>query len=226
MLIRSRFCWRGVATVEFHVVALFALLPLLLGTLQTGLLLVANHHVDYATFAAARRGAMSSGDPDAIRSEFTKAILPLFVSSVEPLNRDNVVTRVGGAYARAVVDVGLHARFTTLAPDAASQREVAIDREGRRIIPERFTELSGFRSSGGEPAEGGGRLLPAAACSFRQGVDDRCAAHCRSRSMAPLLLRFRTRANSIRGHQPHAIRLSCSWRVRVTPFPLRPARQC
>jgi Flp pilus assembly protein TadG len=136
---------RGVAAIEFHIVALFALLPLLLGTLQIGLLLVANHHVDYAAFAAARRGAVSHGDPDAIRSEFTRAIVPLFMSSAEPLNRSNVMTRVAGAYARAAVDVRLHARFTTLAPDPAAQREFAIEREGQWIIP---NDSLNFRSPG------------------------------------------------------------------------------
>jgi hypothetical protein len=117
------------------VVALLALLPLLLGTLQVGLLLVANHHVDYATFAAVRRGATAHGDPDAIKAEFTRAILPMFVSSAEPLNRENVVARVASAYARAVVDVGLHARFTAIAPDSAAQRDFSIYREGQRVIP-------------------------------------------------------------------------------------------
>jgi hypothetical protein len=131
--------------VEFFVVALFALLPLLLGTLQTGLLLVANHHVDYAAFAAARRGAVSHGASDAIRSEFTKAILPLFVSSAEPVDRDNIVSRVGSAYARAAIDVRLYARFSTLAPDSAAQREFGIEREGGRVIP---NDSLNYRSAG------------------------------------------------------------------------------
>ena len=131
--------------MEFYVVALFALLPLLLGTLQVGLLLVANHVVDFAAFAAVRRGAVANGEPDAIRSEFTRAMVPLFVSSTEPLTRDNVVTRVVRAYARAAIDVGLHARFATLAPDAAMQREFAVEREGQRVIP---SDSLNYRNSG------------------------------------------------------------------------------
>ena len=42
------------ATLEFHIVAVLALLPVCLGTLQIALLLVANHYVDFAAFAAAR----------------------------------------------------------------------------------------------------------------------------------------------------------------------------
>jgi TadE-like protein len=135
MLTRHQLRNQGVATVEFFVVALFALLPLLLGTLQVALLLVANHHVDFAAFAAARRGAASHGDPDAMRNEFTKAIVPLFVSSATPINRNNVVARVASAYARAAIDVRLHARFTTLAPDSAAKRDVAISRDGQPVIP-------------------------------------------------------------------------------------------
>jgi TadE-like protein len=135
MLNGSRFRSRGVATVEFYVVALLALLPLLLGTLQVALLLVANDLVDYAAFAAVRGGATNHGDPDAIRSGFTKAMVPLFVSSAEPLTRDNVMTRVVDAYARAAVDVRVHTRFTTLAPDSSAQRDLAIEREGQRVIP-------------------------------------------------------------------------------------------
>jgi hypothetical protein len=121
--------------VEFYIVALFALLPLLLGTLQVALLLVANHHVDFAAFAAARRGAVANGDPDAIRAGFTQGIVPLFLASDEPLDRSNVTVRVAGAYTRATVDVGLYARFTTLAPTDAAQRDFAIERDGQRVIP-------------------------------------------------------------------------------------------
>jgi hypothetical protein len=145
MLIHFRQHSRGVATTEFFIVALFALLPLLLGTLQTGLLLVANHHVDFAAFAAVRRGAVSHGDMEAIRNEFTRAMLPLFVSSAEPVDRDNIVARVASAYARAAVDVRLYARFATLAPDSAAQREFAIEREGGRIIP---NDALNYRSAG------------------------------------------------------------------------------
>jgi hypothetical protein len=121
--------------VEFYIVALFALLPLLLGTLQVSLLLVANHHVDFAAFAAARRGAVANGDPGAIREGFIQGIIPLFSASDEPLDRSNVAVRVARAYAVAAVDVALHARFTTLAPSAAAQRDFAVERERRRVIP-------------------------------------------------------------------------------------------
>jgi Flp pilus assembly protein TadG len=149
MLTRSRARSQGVATVEFYIVAILALLPLLLGTLQTALLLVANHHVDYAAFAAVRRGAVSNGDLDAIRKGFTQAIVPLFVSSGAQLNRENAASRISGAYARAAADVSLHARFTALAPGVTLQRESAIEREGQRVIP---NDSLSYRSLGVQEA--------------------------------------------------------------------------
>lgn len=135
MLITSRHAARGVASVEFFVVALFAMLPILLGTLQVCLLLVANHHVDYASFAAARRGAVSNGDLRAMQAAFVQSIVPLFVVSDEPIDRDNISTKVMSAYVRAAADVALFARFRTLAPSVAVQRELSINRDGRRVIP-------------------------------------------------------------------------------------------
>lgn len=143
MLITSRHESRGAATVEFFIVALFAMLPILLGTLQVCLLLVANHHVDHASFAAARRGAVSNGDLRAMQAGFVQSIVPLFVVSDEPIGRDNVAARVMSAYARAAADVALFARFRTLAPDAAAQRELSISREGRRVIPNDALEYRG-----------------------------------------------------------------------------------
>jgi TadE-like protein len=135
MLIPSLIQTRGVATVEFVVVSLFALLPMLLGTLQVALLLVANHQVDYAAFSAARQGAVSNGDMGAMRGEFAKALVPLFVTSAESLDRDNVTGRVIGAYAKAILDVGLYARFELLSPANDAQEDFAIERDGRRVIP-------------------------------------------------------------------------------------------
>lgn len=130
---RLRSC--GAATVEFVIVSLFALLPMLLGTLQVALLLVANHHVDFAAFSAARRGAVSNGALGAMRSEFTKALVPLFVASGNSLDRDNVTSHVAVAYAKAALDVGLYARLSLLSPGREAQEDFAIDRDGRRIIP-------------------------------------------------------------------------------------------
>ena len=54
--------------------ALFALLPLCLGTLQLALLLAENHHIDHAEFLATRHAAMSQGDLDAARRQLRRVV--------------------------------------------------------------------------------------------------------------------------------------------------------
>jgi Flp pilus assembly protein TadG len=126
---------RGAATVEFHIVALLAVLPLCLGIVQMALLMVENHHIDHAAFMAARQGAVTQGDPGAMRRAFASAVTPLLVSAASPVNRSNVVARVAEAYARAAADVALHARLRVVSPSADAQADFAITREGRRVIP-------------------------------------------------------------------------------------------
>jgi len=126
---------RGAALVEFHIVALFALVPLCLGTLQMALLLVENHHIDHAAFLAARHGAVSHGDLSQIRRAFTQAATILFVQSGTPVDRANVVARVAMAQATAAADVAAYARLRLLAPDANAQSDFAIRRDGYRVIP-------------------------------------------------------------------------------------------
>lgn len=124
----------GVATVEFHIVALFALLPLCLGTLQLALLLGENHHVDHAAFEAARAAAMANGDLDAARRGFARAASVLFVGSQE--EGDGVTAgRVAGAYAAALADQALFGRFRIVRPDADVSEDFAIWRENLRVIP-------------------------------------------------------------------------------------------
>ncbi|MEO6186662.1 MAG: hypothetical protein ABIP38_11775 [Steroidobacteraceae bacterium] len=121
--------------VEFHIVALFALIPLCLGILQVGLLLVENHHIDHAAFLAARQGAVKHGEIAEIRKAFAQAAATLFVQSATPLDRGNLVQRVATAYAAATVDISTYARLKVLAPDAAAQADFSVLRDGRRIIP-------------------------------------------------------------------------------------------
>jgi TadE-like protein len=130
----------GVATVEFYVVALFALLPLCFGILQIGALLVENHHIDYATFMAARQGAVRNGDTSAMRNAFARSLTGLFAeadlgnpqSAPQPAK---LVQLVASAYARASADSALYASFKILAPNAAMQQDFSILRSGSRVIP-------------------------------------------------------------------------------------------
>jgi Flp pilus assembly protein TadG len=135
VLARGRTPQRGVSTVEFHIVALFALLPLCFGILQVAVLLVDNHHIDYAAYMAARRGATAQGDMGAMRNRFARALTALDIDAATPLDRGNVPTRVAATYARVIQDVTLHARFRLLAPSPTAQADFAVNREGVRVIP-------------------------------------------------------------------------------------------
>lgn len=138
---------RGAATIEFYIVALFALLPLCLGTLQMALLMVENHHIDHATFLAARHGAVKHGDMAEIRRALAMAASPLFVPSGTPMDRGNVVQRVATAYATATADIAAYARVRLLTPDQQALADFAMRRDGRQVIPNDALE---FRS----PARG------------------------------------------------------------------------
>lgn len=121
--------------VEFHIVALFALMPLCLGTLQMALLMVENHHLDHAAFLAARHGAVKHGDLSEVKRAFAQAVTVLFVESGTPLDRGNVLPRVAAAYAAATVDIAAYARVRLLAPDPDARADFAIRRDGQQVIP-------------------------------------------------------------------------------------------
>jgi Flp pilus assembly protein TadG len=127
--------FQGAAMIEFHIVALFALLPLCLGTVQMALLMVENHHLDHAAFLAARHGAVMHGDLSEVKKAFARAATPLFVGSGTPLDRGNVAMRVTAAYATATADITAYARVQLLAPDANARADFAISRDRRQVIP-------------------------------------------------------------------------------------------
>jgi hypothetical protein len=144
MLKSDRARCRGAATIEFHVVALLALLPMCLGTLQVALLLVENHHLDHAAFLAARHGAARHGDMEEVRRAFAQGTSILHVGSATPLDRGNVLERVVSAYASATADMAVHARVRLLSPSAEAQADFAIRRGEEQVIPNDALE---FRSA-------------------------------------------------------------------------------
>jgi hypothetical protein len=135
---------QGAAMIEFHVVALLALLPMCLGTLQVALLLVENHHLDHAAFLAARHGATRNGDMGEVRRAFAQAASTLHVGSATPLDRSNVLERVASAYAAVTADMVVHARVRLLSPPAEAQADFAIRRDAQQVIPNDALE---FRST-------------------------------------------------------------------------------
>lgn len=126
---------RGAALLEFHIVALLALVPLCLGTLQIALLMIENHHIDHAMFMAARHGAVMHGDTAAMRRAFAKAITPLFVDSSVPLDGENITSKVTAAYGRALADSAEYSQLHILTPDSAAQADFGLRRGNGRVIP-------------------------------------------------------------------------------------------
>lgn len=127
--------------VEFQIVALFALLPLCLGMLQLALLLAENHHIDHATFHAARRASMANGDIGSARRAFAQAASVLFVDARTELDAGNAATRVASAYAAVLVDQARFSRFTVLSPSVQAQADFSIRRRDWRVIPSDGLEL-------------------------------------------------------------------------------------
>lgn len=137
--------------VEFHIVALLAMLPLALGLLQSAFLVTENHHVDHAAFMAARAGATANGQPESMRREFAKVMTPMFVNSDGPVDRSNVTGKVLEAYGRATLDFAAYGTLRILSPGADAQGDFGEQRQGRRVIPNDSLE---YRGSGPGPRSG------------------------------------------------------------------------
>ena len=116
---------RGSALLEFQIVAVFGALPLLLGTVQLFLLLLASHTVQFATVQAARAGAVQGADPAAMRRAFAAGLIPLHAASYEELSSSNVVPRVATAWARSSAEALVFAELEILSPDAAAFADFA-----------------------------------------------------------------------------------------------------
>jgi hypothetical protein len=125
----------GAAALEFHVVALFAMLPMLLGLLQAALLMIANHQVDFAAFMAARAGATEGGREGAMRAAFADALAPMFLDAGERNDPDAMGRRLVQARLRAASAVLAHGRIRLLSPTPQARQDVSIDRDGQRVIP-------------------------------------------------------------------------------------------
>ena len=65
MSVRSQ---RGQGTIEFQIISVLVLIPLLMGVIQMGLLVVSKNTLNVATLGAARAGAASGGDKSAMQS--------------------------------------------------------------------------------------------------------------------------------------------------------------
>lgn len=140
----------GAATIEFTIVAITALLPLVLGILQLGLLYVAKHTVQHATFLAARAGAVENGSRDAMRRYFAKGLVPLYARSAADLSGRGSTAAVTEAFARALLDAGRpdRTRIAVVNPTAASFDDFERRQNGVLQIPNRFARTPVGPASG------------------------------------------------------------------------------
>jgi hypothetical protein len=128
---------RGVASVEFYIVTLFVMLPLVLGILQLGMLYVAKNTLNHATFLAARAGALDHGHRATMFQHLAKGLVPLYARTSQRIDSSNVARVVGPAYLQAFADVRnpLRTRLRILNPSASSFRDFERDQDGVRQIP-------------------------------------------------------------------------------------------
>jgi hypothetical protein len=125
---------RAAALVEFQIVLLLGLLPLVLGILQLALLLLAQHVVHYATYQAARSGATAAADPAVMRRALAVGLMPLHLVSSDPISADNLTSVALAADLRATVSSNLYARLTLLRPSAAAFADFATTQGNDRIL--------------------------------------------------------------------------------------------
>lgn len=139
---------RGAATVEFYLLAVFALIPLSMAILELSSLSIARHALNHATFLAARAGAMHHGSTGVMRRQLARGLAPLFAGAPD----DGALAAAGGeAFARALVEVARPdlTRIEILNPTRASFADFERLQEGIRQIPNdnlRFRSQAGARS--------------------------------------------------------------------------------
>jgi hypothetical protein len=124
----------GAALLEFQIVALFALLPLLLGILQMVLLLIASHVLHYAVYQAARAGAVAGADPQVMRRALAQGLIPLHAVTSGEISAGNLVGVVATAYARASVATAAFATLDVVSPSAAAFADFAEPTEAGAAI--------------------------------------------------------------------------------------------
>lgn len=117
---------RGTATIEFLVVAFAVLLPLVFGTLEFALLVVARQTLGVATLLAARAGATEHGDIRAMRAALARGLVPLYATR-----------GTSRAYAASRFDAERpdRTRIEIWNPVPASFADFAIRVDGRLEIP-------------------------------------------------------------------------------------------
>jgi len=125
--IRWRSCQRGAAIVE-AVVALPILLAVILGTIQFGFIHEAKAVLNHAVLQAARAGAVSNAEPDAIRRGLARGLAPLYLQG-------SSLQDVATAVARLNTQLRSDAQIRILNPTHEAFDDFAVKVDGLRQIP-------------------------------------------------------------------------------------------
>ena len=125
----------GTALVEFQVVALLALLPMVLGILQMTLLLCGFHVLSFAAAEAARAGSIDHARIGGMYEALADGLTPLVTDLAEAAADGGSLTSFVSARVNARREVLQFASIERMAPSAADFADHGRDERGQRAIP-------------------------------------------------------------------------------------------
>jgi hypothetical protein len=134
---------RGQGTIEFQVVAILVMIPLLMGVLQLGLLVMAKNTLNVAALGAARAGAESGGSRAAMQDALALGLAPLHVGEAKRLtgigmgdiDAGNYAPVMGAALAESKLNDAVWSRITVLNPTSKSFEDFGVAKNGDVVIP-------------------------------------------------------------------------------------------
>jgi hypothetical protein len=124
--------------LEFALVFLLVLAPLVLGLAQLGLLTVARHELDLATSQGLRQAALRGATADAVRREFAR-VLSAYSASHQTADAANAAQVWAQQQARLVAPGAIE--ITRRSPGASDFRRLGMTTQGLRRIPNTGAEF-------------------------------------------------------------------------------------
>jgi hypothetical protein len=133
---------RGQGTIEFYLVSFWVLIPLFMAILQLGLLVMAKNTLNVATVQAARAGAASGGDREAMKDALALGLTPLFVADARAatgtgsgdVTAGNFAPIMGAALAESKL-VNLASTIKVINPTRAAFSDFGVPKNNDVVIP-------------------------------------------------------------------------------------------
>lgn len=134
---------RGQGTIEFQIISVLVLLPLLMGVVQVGLLIVAKNTLNVATLGAARAGAASGGDRAAMKSALAMGLVALHGSAAKTsrgigmsdLTNTNYLPVMTTALINSTAANALYSDIIVLNPSASAFADFGVKNAQGTVIP-------------------------------------------------------------------------------------------